>query len=212
MRLREPIHAVRALGRAIGDAWDGMFTIAVLNLCWLGLSATIVLAPPASAALFETMDQLAQGRTPGLRDLLAAVRRHLVGGWLWALWGGAGLTLTALVITFYGAQSGALAVVGPLALVLAVMFAVSLLYVWPLVLVSGDGSLGRALRNSLLVVFAAPLFALTIGVMLSLLLAISVLLVAPIAFFTPALIALVASHAVRDRLVAFGKLPRPSDA
>jgi uncharacterized membrane protein YesL len=211
MRWREPLDAVRVVRAALRDGWDALFVVAVLNLAWLGLSLTIVLFPPATVALFESMDELASGRIPGPRDFLGAVRRRFLGAWLWALWAIAGMTVVTVNVRYWGDAGGALVWVAATFVVLGLLFGVSLLYVWPFVFRQQDGGLLRAIRNSILTVLAAPLFAISIAVIVVLVVALSAVVILPLAVFTSGLLGLIATRAVTERLRAFGKLPpRPA--
>jgi len=211
MRRREPLDALRVVRRSFGDAWDALVAVAPLNLAWLGLGLTIVLLPPATAALFESMHELASGSTPGFGDFLRSVRRRFVGAWLWAVWAVAGLTLVGLNVRFDLDPSSPAAWLSAAVAVLGVLFVISLLYVWPFVFLQAGGGLVRAIRNSVLTVLAAPLFAVTLAVLLVLVVAAGAVLIVPLAVAVPGFVALVASHAVTDRLRAFGKLsPRAS--
>jgi hypothetical protein len=207
VRLREPLDAVRVVLRAIRDGWDALFVVGALNLAWLGLSLTVVLFPPATAALFESMHELADGRTPGLRDYFGFVRRRFLTAWLWALWAIVGLSIAWVNVGFWNDAGGSLAWLSAVSLLLGVLFAISLLFVWPFVFRQTEGGLGRAIRNSILAVLAAPIFAFSLALVLVVVVAASAVLILPLAVFTMALIALVSAHAVTDRLRAFGKLP-----
>jgi len=207
MRRREPLDALRVVRRAIRDGWDALFVVGALNLAWLALSLTVVLLPPATVALFESMDELASGRIPGLREFFAIARRRFLGAWLWALWAIAGLTIASVNVRYWNDTGGSLAWLSAASAVLGVFFAVSLLYVWPFVFRQSEGGLTRAIRNSILAVLAAPVFAISLAVMLVLATAISAILILPLGVFLTALVGLIASHAVTDRLRAFGKLP-----
>jgi uncharacterized membrane protein YesL len=208
---REPLDAVRVVRRSLRDAWDALVAVAPINLAWAGLGLTLVLLPPATAALFESMSELAAGRTPGIRDYVGAVRRRLVDGWAWALWGAAGMTVLGVNVRFYPEPADPRAWLSAAVAVLGVLFGVSVLYVWPLLLVQPDGGLLRAIRNSIFVTLGAPLFAIVIALLLALCLAVAAVLILPLVLVVPGLICLVASHAVTDRLRAWGKLPpRPS--
>jgi uncharacterized membrane protein YesL len=206
MRRREPLDALRVVRRSLRDAWDALVAVAPLNLAWLGLGLTVVLLPPATAALFESMHELASGSTPGIGDFLRSVRRRFLGAWLWALWAAAGLTVVGLNVRLDLDPSSPAAWVSASVAVLGVLYVVSLLYVWPFVFLQEGGGLVRAIRNSVLAVLAAPLFAVTLGVLLVLLVVAGTVLILPLAVAVPGLVALVASHAVTDRLRAFGKL------
>ena len=198
---------------ALRDAWDALIAVAPLNLAWLGLALTVVLLPPATAALFEAMHELASGSTPGIRDFLGSVRRRFVAAWLWALWAMAGLVLIGINVRPDPDPSEPAAWLSAAAAVLFVLYAVSLLYVWPFVFHQAGGGLAQAIRNSILAVLASPLFALTLALLLGLVIAAGAVLILPLAVAVPGIVGLVASHAVTDRLRAFGKLPpRPSVA
>ena len=207
MRWREPLDAVRVIRRALRDAWDALVAVAPINLAWVGLSVTVVLFPPATAALFESMHELASGRSPGIRDFVGAVRRRFIGGWVWALWGAAGLTIVGLNVRFDPHLTDLRAWLSAAIAVIGILFGVSLLYVWPFVFLQPDGGLRRAIRNSLLAALAAPLFAIVLAVLLALVVAVGAVLILPLALVIPGLICLVASHAVSDRLRAWSKLP-----
>jgi|EndMetStandDraft_8_1072994.scaffolds.fasta_scaffold255456_1 uncharacterized membrane protein YesL len=206
MRLHEPLDAVQVVRRSLYDAWDALLLIGTLNLAWAGFSLTIVLFPAATAALFESMHELAHGRSQGIHGYVGAVRRRFVASWLWAFWCIGGLTIVFVNFRFYDTSTGSLSWLAAAVVVLGALFAVSVLYVWPFVFRQSSGGILRALRNSALAVLAAPLFALTLAVLLMLIVGVSAVLILPLAVFTPAFICLVAAHAVTDRLRAFGKL------
>lgn len=211
MSWREPLDAAAVVRAALSDAWDALVAIAPLNLLWAGLSLTIVLFPPATAALFESMHELASGSSPSIGDFLRAVRRRFVASWLWALWAAAGLSVVLLNVRISADPADPIAWLSAVIVVLGVLFGVSLLYVWPFVVVQPEGGLGRAIRNASLTVLAAPLFAISLAVLLALVVAVGAVLVFPLVVVVPGLFGLVASRAVMDRLRAFGKLPpRPA--
>lgn len=211
MRWREPLDAVRVVRHSLRDAWDALVAVAPINLAWAGLGLTLVLLPPATAALFESMNELASGRTPGIRDYVGAVRRRFVEGWAWALWAAAGLTIVGVNVRLYPDPTDPRAWLSAAVAVLGILFGVSVLYVWPLLLLQPDGGLLRAIRNSIFATLGAPLFAIVIALLLALIVAAGAVLILPLVLVVPGLICLVASHAVTDRLRAWGKLPpRPS--
>ncbi|HEV8488814.1 MAG TPA: DUF624 domain-containing protein [Candidatus Limnocylindrales bacterium] len=212
VRWREPLDAVRVVRRSLRDAWDALVAVAPINLAWVGLGLTVVLLPPATAALFESMHELASGRSPGIRDYIGSVRRRFVGGWAWGLWAAAGLTFAGANIRFDLDPTQPRAWISAAVAVLGILFGVSVLYVWPFVFLQPDGGLGRAIKNSILATLAAPLFAIVLALLLALLIAAGAVLILPLALVIPGLICLVASHAVTDRLRAWSKLPpRPAE-
>jgi uncharacterized membrane protein YesL len=206
------IAALRVVRRAFSEAWDAFVALAVLNLVWLGLSILIVTFPPATAALFEATREVARGRSPGVRYLLDGVRRHFWRAWTWALVNVAVGATIVISVAYYGAVDAPWA--GPvqgIVVVLAVLWIVAQLLVWPYVFAQEQPRLRQAFRNAVFTVLGAPAFALTIGVVVLVLVSLSVLLVAPLAVFTAAFISLLGNLALVDRLRAFGKLPEPPE-
>ncbi|MDQ3869988.1 MAG: DUF624 domain-containing protein [Chloroflexota bacterium] len=207
------IAALRVFGRAAVDLKDALFVLAGLNLLWTLLSLTLVLLPPATAAMFEATHELVRGRAPEMREFLDAVRRHFVRAWAWALVNVLAWVVLLANLLFYGALRDVWAVaLQALFTGFAAFWLVSQFYVWPFVFEQAEMSLRWALRNAVLTVFAAPVFSLTLAALGGLALVLSVLLVAPLVLATTAFLCLVANHAVIDRLRAFQKLPAPPPA
>jgi uncharacterized membrane protein YesL len=212
VRWNEALDAVRVVRRSLRDAWDALVAVAPINLAWASLGLTVVLFPPATAALFESMHELASGRSPGIRDYVGAVRRRFVDGWAWALWGAAGLTIVGANVRLYPDPTDPRAWFSAALAVLGILFGVSVLYVWPFLLLQPNGGLLRAIRNSVLAVLAAPLFAVVLAILLAVVVAACAVLILPLLLVLPGLVCLVASHAVTDRLRTWRKLPaRPSN-
>lgn len=204
------IAAVRVLRRTLGDAWDALVLLVVLNLAWVALAFSVVLLPPATAALFDVTHELARGRTPDLMDFARAIRRHFWRAWGWALlnllvWG-----IVIVNLLFYGqfADLWAMALQAVFVLV-GIFWFVSQLYVWPYILEQDAPSLPRALRNAALTVLAAPVFSLVLVLLIGAVLLVSYLLLLPLVALATGFFCLLANHAVIDRLQAFGKLPAP---
>ena len=204
------IAALRVLRRTFSDAWDATIVLAVINVLWAALSLTVILLPPAAAALFEASHSLARGEAPGIRDFLSGVRRHLVTGWAWGLVNVAVWSVVVVNLLFYRSRSEPWApLLQALFVVLAALWLIAQFYVWPFFFEQTEKSLRRAFRNALFLVFAAPAFSFTLGALGALIVVLSAVLVVPLIVITGSLLALLSNHAVIDRLRAFGKVPSP---
>jgi uncharacterized membrane protein YesL len=204
--------AVRVFRRALGDAWDALLVLAVLNLLWAVLSFTVILLPAALAALFEATHSLARGEAPGVADFLSGVRRHFVRAWAWALVNLAAWTILVANILFYRTSAEPWApALQTLFLLFAAFWLIAQFYVWPFLFEQTEMSLRRAFRNALLMVLASPIFSLTLGLLAALVVGVSVVLVVPILVITASFLGLLSSHAVIDRLRVFRKLPSPAE-
>jgi len=203
------LSALRVAATALRNTYGALVPLAVINMMWVASCFTVVLLPPATAALFEIGHRVASGHQPTLGDFPRAMRRHFVRAWLWAPLAAAVVGVAAVNVAFYQAVDAAWA---PLVVGLfgaAGLFAVvAVLFVWPYVFVQDEPRLGRALRNSALTVAASPGFSLGIALVVVLAVAVSVALLVPIAALTGSYVAVLANRAVDDRLRAYGKLGR----
>ncbi len=207
------IAALRVFGRAAVDLKDALFLLAGLNILWTLLSLTVVLLPPATAAMFEATHELVRGRAPEVREYLRAVRRHFARSWAWTLVNVLAWIVLLANLFFYGALRDVWAVVlQALFTGFAAFWLISQFYVWPFLFEQAEMSLRWALRNAIFTVFAAPVFSLTLALLGALMLVVSLLLVAPLVLATTAFLCLIANHAVIDRLRAFHKVPAPPGA
>jgi uncharacterized membrane protein YesL len=204
--------ALGVLGRTLRDTWDAWIALAVLNILWLGMSITVVLMPPATVAMFEATHELAGGRTMSVSEFLRAVPRHFLRAWAWAALNLVVGVVLAVNLAFYARDELWAVAVRALFAVATFIWAVAQLLVWPYLFEQVDPSVRRAVRNSLLTVVAAPGFSLVLGVVAAVVVIVSVTLILPVAVFSIAFLGLLGSHAVRDRLVAFGKRPPPAAA
>jgi len=195
--------------RTVRDAWDALVSLAALNFIWFALSLTVVLLPPATVAMFEATNQLARGRQVEAVEYLGAVRRQFLRSWAWALLNAVVIGLLVVSVVFYDRPEPWAAAVRSLFLLATFAWLVAQLMVWPYVFEQDEPSLRRAIRNALLTVLGAPVFSIMIGAIVAAVLVVSAVLLVPVAFMTTAFLCLLGSHAVRDRLVAFGKRPPP---
>jgi uncharacterized membrane protein YesL len=201
--------ALRVAGRTLRDAWDAFVQLALLNLVWFGLSLTVVLLPPATVAMFEATNELARGRTPAVADFVRAIPRYFLPAWGWAILNVAVGTVLGVNLAFYSNPEPLHLALRGLFLLATLLWVVSQLLVWPYRFEQTDPSLRLALRNALLTTLAAPVFSLILGAVVALVAVLSAVLLAPLPFFSAAFLCLLGNHAVLDRLVAFGKRPRP---
>ena len=184
-------------------------SLAALNFIWFALSLTVVLLPPATVAMFEATNQFARGRQVEAVEYLGAVRRQFLRSWAWALLNAVVIGLLVVSVVFYDRPEPWAAAVRSLFLLATFAWLVAQLMVWPYVFEQDEPSLRRAIRNALLTVLGAPVFSIMIGAIVAAVLVVSAVLLVPVAFMTTAFLCLLGSHAVRDRLVAFGKRPMP---
>lgn len=192
---------VKTFERVITDVYSWMLPLVTINILWFLLSLTIVLMPPATAALYEIARAAEQGRGPYVQDFLAAVRRWLVRSWLW---GAATLFLalaSALALAFYNSLQTEL---GTILYVVSGVFIgfvwLAQFYFWPYMLLQEQPRALFAVRNAAFTVLGDPLFVLIHAGIAVLLLVVSVILVAPLVVITPIAVAFLGVYSLRDWL------------
>ena len=203
--LEQPAAAFGVVGRAVGDWWRDWVKAAVVNLAWVVCCATVVLAPPATFALYHYAHEVRRGRVTTPTELFSAGRRMFVKSWLWALLNLLAVLLVWANLLFYGRLESPLAlIVYPLlALAVALWLAVQF-YAPPYLMAQQTPSLRRAYRNALFTTLASPLYTLILLLIVGVLVALGLRLFVLLFLGLPCLIAVLGACAVAERLEVFG--------
>lgn len=199
------MEAFAVLRDAATEWWRNWLRLTVLNLGWMLSWLLVLTGPPVTLAVYAYLERLTANddMTPG--EFLAEVRRNLLRGWLWAL-PVIGLVASLFVsLPFYAQFAEAWARAAELAVVVLVLgWLFVQFYALPYLFAQGSRSLGQAYRNAALTAFASPLYSLVVAVALLVLLVLSVRFVGVTFLFSPVLIALAGTLAVKERLRRFG--------
>ena len=201
----------RVARRALVDWWRDWVAMAAVNLAWLVCCATIVLAPPATFALYHYVREVQRGRGAGPREMLAVGRRRFLKSWLWALANAFfGLLVWASVV-FYSRVDApiAVAVYIVLAVVVGLWLAVQF-YALPYLEAQDEPNLRQAHRNALFTALASPLYTFVLFAIAAFVAALCFRLNFLIFLGAPCFVALLATHAVLERLDTFGVENRPA--
>jgi uncharacterized membrane protein YesL len=191
-RLVLPPHLwrLRPLQLVIIDLSDWLFPWVALNVLWVVLSLTVVLAPPATAALFDAARRAYRNQPPDLRRFLRDLRRWFLPAWLWAL---------PNVVVFAGLFLLARAAYPseiPLAIIAVLAFLAVLLqfFFWPYMVLQEQPHILRALRNSAFTALGDLVYTLGYLVLSAFLLLTSAIVIAPLLLIAPVLLALMTTY------------------
>ncbi len=212
--LTEPnVHwRLRGLRRMAIDVYAWLIPLAMVNLIWFLLCLTVILIPPATAALYEVAYDATKGYSPGVGDYLGAVRRWLFKSWLWGAATALFIVAAVVALNFYAGQQSP---IGDLLFAITGGFVILIwmiqFFFWPYVVLQQEARLLLAARNALFTVLGDPLLALLNGGLALVLLAVSVILVAPLALITPAAMALLGTYSLREWLLHHHLLEGPPD-
>jgi hypothetical protein len=214
-QLYDPLNENRYLAvlRVLSDVYNWLIPLVTINILWFVLSLTVILMPPATAALYDTAYRALRGEGPQVREYLGAVRRWLLPAWIWGALTVFFLALTLVALSFYGEMVGGLgAALYFLAAGIALFFMLTQFYFWPYMLLMEKPSIRLALRNAALTVLGDPLYTLWNAAISALLLAVGVILVMPVAVIVPVFIAFLGTYGLRAWLYFRGLLPAQQTA
>lgn len=193
--------------RAIVGWWENLILLTVLSLAWLLCWFTVVLGPPATFGLYCALDELARENTTTFRTALDGARRHFLPSWLWMFANLLAGALLALNWSFYGGIENTIAyAIRTLTVWLAFFWVGIQFYALPFYFLQEKPSLWLAWRNAAYTAMSSLLRAMLIWAATLLLFVGGVLLVLPLLLGMPALVALMGSLAVRERLITYGLL------
>lgn len=202
----------RPIVRTFADFYVWLFPLAVINLIWLGLSMTVVLLPPATAALYDVAYRATQHETPEISSYLRAVRTWFFKSWVWAIFTALIVVIWGVAFFFYSTNQSSLAVfLSGFVLLGGIIFLGIQFYFWPYMVMIEKPGFGQIIRNATLTLLANPFYALVNAGLAIILWALSFFLLAPIAFITPALVAFLSVYSLRGWLTHHGFLDQNSD-
>lgn len=144
---------------SLKEAFHNMFELVIFNVLWLFCSILVITAPPATAALFYTTNQLAHERRANWRTFFYAMRRYFWKSWGWGILNIAIATIFFSNLVFYSniqqtwaewAQGGITAIF--------IFWVILQLFVFPIAFEQDDPNLRTAMRNSAVLMIKRPWF------------------------------------------------------
>jgi uncharacterized membrane protein YesL len=200
--------AFRVLGQALDDWWNGWVSLTALSLAWLLCIASIILLAPATLVLYRAAWLTVAGESFTVPQLLRFLMQSFWKAWQWLL---VNLLLAAGLaanLGFYGQlQDPAGSWLLLISLSLGGCWLAAQFYVLPYLVLQENPDLWKAFRNSLLTVLASPVYHLVVLTAAAALLYAGIRLPLLLFLGLPALLALLGTHAVKERLGTFGIPP-----
>jgi uncharacterized membrane protein YesL len=196
--------SVAVVWTALRDWYDDIIGALVINTLWLLSWLTIVLGPPATFGVYYYAHYMAHGINEGVQGMLEGARRFLIKSWMTFAVFALGDILLGVNILFYW-QMGAVwsTAVGAFFMLLLLLWLITQFYAMAYIMEQEEPSLKMALKNGFFTIFAAPGYTFVVVGLAFSLIAISAALIFPLFFGIPVLIALIAAHAVRERLETY---------
>jgi len=203
---------LQVVAQALRDWWDDWVNMLAINLVWLMCWLTVVLGPPATFGIYYVTNQLAHGRSLGVRGMIEGGKRYFFQSWLWMLLNLAVGLLLIVNLLFYQQFASVWAqFLQAFQLFLGVAWLVVQFYALPCLMEQERKHLGMALRNGFFTAVAAPGYTAVVAGLAALIAALSVVVVAPFFLGGPCLIAALGNRAVRERLETYRVPERETD-
>jgi uncharacterized membrane protein YesL len=216
------INAFRPFGTALRDLFDDFLLFIMCNLTWALLAIPlygfalsvavagqpvlasivallgVVPAGPATGALYDVAFRVTDGRAVKYRDFLAAMRKQARIGVLLTAIATVGLLIVLLNLGFYLSVNNVFGgVMLGFWLYLLVFWCGICLYSFPLAFLQEQPDLRTIARNALLMTIGRPIFTALTMLLMAIVIVLSFIIVAPLALFTSALLAVWATRATR---------------
>ncbi|MDX1991163.1 MAG: hypothetical protein SF029_02155 [bacterium] len=197
--------AWEVLVQAFSDWWYNWLIFLAANTLWIFGTASFLFAPPALFGLFYVANEAVHKRGVDLADFFRGARRYFRKSWQWGLLNLIAAFLVWTNINFY-LQFVALwsAALLTITLFLAVVWIIVQAYTIPYLLEQDVKKVRVALRNGLYTMLASPLYTLVLSFAVFLIVRLCAWQPALMLAGGPVLVALIATHAVRERVETFG--------
>lgn len=167
------------------DLNDWLFRFIAINVLWVLLSMTVILLPPATAALYEAAYQAYRGQPPDARRFFTSMKSWFWRSWAWAL--ANGLIVGGLFL-LGRASLGSEIVLAILAVIL-VLLVIGQFYFWAYAVIQESPTISSTLRNSVFTAFGDLLYVTLYLALVLVLLIPSLLLIVPFLLIAPFLFA-----------------------
>ena len=177
------------LKSAASDVRDIGVFLAIYNLLWFLVSVPVVTAPPATAALYAITREMGYRNSVVWLDFFRMMRRYFWVGWRWALLNLAAVVIYAANLMFYAQSDPPADFLGRGFWTAAfILWLVVQMYCFPVLLEQERPAIRTALRNALVLVLRHPIYTLTLGIVVVVLIFASIRVAYFWIFFTVALL------------------------
>jgi hypothetical protein len=207
--------SIRVIGKSIVEWWDGWLDFEIMTIVWIFAQITVILGPPATFGVYHVIHLMSrEGEATGVRGMLQGARMYFGKSLIWGVINWIVLILAAMNISFYNQMTNTIGMIAQwIVILLTVTYLVTQFYAVAFFMQMKDDQkkIFVAMRNGLFLALGTPLFTLVLILFSLALIGLSVGLVIPIFLGVPALIAVVGTRGMIDRLESFNLLKKDVD-
>jgi uncharacterized membrane protein YesL len=200
--MKQLLSAWQVIQESLAAWWYSWLTLMLLNtllvLCWI----SIILGPPATFGFYAAVHSLETSHSTNWREFLEGAKIYFFKAWLWALLNIAVVVLLVVSTDFYSQFAETTVLLIPILFIGILWFCVQF-YALPYFMAQEQKRIFLALRNGLFTLLASPLYSLLLFLFIAFILWVSMTL--PILFVigSPALIAVLGVHTIKERVRTF---------
>lgn len=188
---------------ALSTWWRDIVEYAVLNLLWLGLTLTIIGAPPATAAMYQMAYSSIDRDYIGFRPFFRALRDLFFPAWRWMFLQIVPYGIILFNLLYYTYATGTLWTLLRIIWITGFcLLSVLNIYFWAFFVRQDDRRFTTTYRNVLVMVARHPLLVLSTAFWVLLILVVSLWTRLLVPFGMMALVALFATSAVHSALAS----------
>jgi uncharacterized membrane protein YesL len=205
---------LRVIGQSVVDWWDSWLDFELITVVWFIAQFTIILGPPATFGLYHVVHVMThEGESTGLKGMFQGAKLYFGKSLVWGLINWAALILAYVNIIFYGQMPNVFGAIAQwLVIFITVFYLIAQFYTVAFFMQLRDDSknIFSALKSGLFLGLSYPVFTLVIVVFAAILVASCVFMI-PIFLAVPALVAVLGTRAMRDRLQLLGQIKKEVD-
>jgi uncharacterized membrane protein YesL len=196
--------ALRMIWKALVVWWEGWFSLLLYSIVWVLCCLTIVLGPPATFGFFHVVRLWIDEKETRWSYYFQMGKKYFLTSWIWFL---ANIFVFFVVFAnyvFYGNMENRISrILLVVSLLIGLLWVAVQFYALPYYVLIEQKSILKAWKNGLFTILASPLFSLMLWIVLAVVIYLHVAIL-PLFFGGPALIVIMSSMAVEDRIQKFG--------
>ncbi|MEJ7763076.1 MAG: hypothetical protein WKF80_09830 [Thermomicrobiales bacterium] len=190
---------LRLIGKSLSDVFEHLLTFIVASVLWWLCVLSVVLAPPATVALFAFTDPRRSIDRPEFAEVRAGLRRQALASWKLSL---ATIPFVALLVWnlgFYGGTDNTFALLAPLWFVL-LLAGVAITLCANAVMGLTGAPIGSSLRQAAFVALGAPFATVIVLVVILVYVLAGIATVVPLVLIVPPLVTSLVNRLVLRQL------------
>lgn len=207
--------SLRVLGKSFLDWWDSWIDFVLISTVWFVAQLTIILGPPATFGMFYVINVMVrEGESTGVRGLIRGAKLYFGKALLWGLLNWLVVIVGYTAIRFYADLNSLIGSIAMWVVILLVIgYGMAQFYAVPFFMQMEEDykKVLMSLRNGFFLAFGTLIFTIILATISLILAVVTIAIVIPIFLGFPALIAMIQTRGMVDRLEYLQVLKKDPD-